>query len=77
MTQFLTIEKETATKENPTIFTHFYKHNKGWIETRLTPENFDKVIFLGTCEMDGDMFSAYICGFIEIFKGIKGNEFNN
>ena len=32
---------------------------------------------LGFCEVDGHMFAAYEKSAIDIFKGIKGIEFNN
>ena len=41
-----------------------------YTDTNLKPINFKKVVYLGKCGVDGDMFAAYTeLGNIEIFKG--------
>lgn len=75
MTQFIdTTREKKEIKE--TIFTHILDINNGYEETKRNPKEFDKVLYLGICANDGDMFSAHHeDGCIQIFKGIKGNEF--
>lgn len=41
----------------------------GWLVTKVHPKTMDRVIYLGTCEFDGDMFVAYTDKNINIFKG--------
>lgn len=78
MTQFLTIENENKPKEPKiTIFTHQYNNKQGWLPTYVQPDYYIKVIYLGYCHTDGDMFACYQHNNINICKGIKGDEFNN
>lgn len=66
-------EKEKKVKE--TTFTHRLTPKKTWI--RGGPLNhFKKIIYLGECEKDGDMFVCYHeDNTINIYRGIKGDEF--
>ena len=62
-------EKEPECK--PIEFTH-YKGDNGWIKSsslRSKPREFDKIVYLGKCSQDGDMFAAYDEDFISIYKG--------
>jgi len=61
------IEKDK--EDEPVEFTHHIDNYKGWQETNGLPEEFKKVVYLGRCEGDGDMFAAYENGSIVIFKG--------
>jgi len=76
MTKYISLEQKEIKK---TIFTAISNIGEGWVETEILPENFDKVVYLGNCHTDGDMFACYssgICGnYIHICKGIKGDEF--
>jgi len=74
MTKYISLEpKEKRNKK--TVFTKYLCGIGGWIEGSLEPENFDKVVYLGNCDADGDMFACYVRGVINIYKGIKGDEF--
>jgi trehalose-6-phosphatase len=57
-------EKET---EKPVEFTHLFINNQGWIDDK--PGDFEKVVYLGNCKTDGDMFACYDKGLIGIYKG--------
>lgn len=43
----------------------------GWDElsNKKVPKNCEKVVYLGNCSEDGDMFAVYQYGFILICKG--------
>ena len=75
MTKFISIDKDTKEKKE-TVFTHV-KDINGWLFTTLyKPKDFKEVIYVGKCKFDGDMFACKKDGYIEIFKGTKGDEFN-
>jgi hypothetical protein len=82
MTQFINAENiATARKERKeTVFTHVLNGNK-WADFSANVGSYNLIIFLGTCNVDGDMFAAYKkdggSQLIEIYKGIKGDEFND
>jgi hypothetical protein len=74
MTKYISLEpKEKRNKK--TIFTKYLCGVDGWIYPSLIPEDFDKVVYLGNCDADGDMFACYVRDVINIYKGIKGDEF--
>lgn len=75
MTKFIDCSEEPK-EVKETVFTHYLDEKHGWRETDDSPKAYEKVIYLGKCRQDGDMFSAYSHGSIVIFKGIKGDEFN-
>lgn len=57
--------------ERPLEFTHHFK-TKGWSDAVCSPNNrnFERVVYLGRCERNGDMFAVYgFDGFIAIYKG--------
>jgi hypothetical protein len=61
-------EKEPECK--PIVFTH-YKGRKGWeqVNPYAKPKVFNKIVYLGKCEEDGDMFATYHRNYISIYKG--------
>jgi hypothetical protein len=76
MTEFINAANITEKKEKKeTVFTHEISIN-GWIKTEIKITIFRKVLYIGNCRIDGDMFAAYIDRKIIIYKGIKGDEFN-
>lgn len=76
MTKFISIE-ETKESKKETVFTHYLSSSDGWLETTLTPRYYKKVLYLGECMDDGDMFACYTYQeIIVIYKGTKGDEFN-
>lgn len=74
MTQFISVENK---EEKETVFTHYYENRNGWMEATIKPSSYKKVVYLGCCTTDGDMFAGYSeNGAITILKGTKGSEFN-
>jgi len=70
MKEVIRIEGEKSTEEKPVEFTHEFNESKGWHKEFVTqPNDFDKVVYLGKCDLDGDMFAVYQGGVIGIFKG--------
>lgn len=80
MTKYIDITKQEVEQPEPkkTVFTHIFgRQSGGWHESEYHPEFYMKVLYLGNCATDGDMFIAYsMTGCILLFKGIKGDEFN-
>jgi hypothetical protein len=74
MTKYINLETKEK-KNKKTIFEKYFYQRKGWIDSSLPPEDFDKVVYLGNCDVDGDMFACYRANVIQIYKGIKGDEF--
>ena len=79
MTKYINLEEPSKRKEK-TIFTHFLNGNVkgGWAkigEGEFNSIYYEKVVYLGNCIIDGDMFACYREDAIIILKGIKGTEF--
>jgi hypothetical protein len=59
--------------EKPVEFTKYLSGESGWIDNGPCPHNFQesgKIVYLGKCSQDGDMFAAYgVSGEIFIHKG--------
>ena len=72
MTKYISLEPKEIKK---TILTTYLCGPRGWTSGGLKPEYFDKVVYLGNCNADGDMFACYKDDTINIYKGIKGDEF--
>ena len=75
MTKYISLESKEVKEIKKTIFTAYLCGIRGWIPSSLNPEDFDKVIYLGNCGADGDMFACYTSDTINIYRGIKGDEF--
>lgn len=63
---------EESNIENPVVLTH--QKTSGWQsissgESSQYLIDSNKVVYLGRCSQDGDMFAVYYCGLILIFKG--------
>ncbi len=81
-TEFISLAKK---EESKTTFTHIHNSEDGWVEASFAseyydeasfaPEYYDKVVYLGNCVFDGDMFACYKENTIEICKGFAGREF--
>lgn len=66
--QVIYIDKPETT-EKPIEFTYWLS-KRGHEETESTPADYEKVVYLGKCHIDGDMFAAYTReGGIAIFSG--------
>ena len=75
-TKFVSVD-DTQKEKKETIFTHELDGCGGYIKTNGEVTAFEKVVYLGNCSVDGDMFCAYhSSGTISIYKGTKGDEFN-
>lgn len=65
-------EEEQSKKVAHLKLTHRKKN--GWVKISQNQETkykqgCDKIVHLGFCEQDGDMFAVYFSGYIMIFKG--------
>ena len=67
------IGEEPQKKSRDIEFTHFQKADKGWFKVsslEMSLVKIDKIIYLGCCPADGDMFALYqVHGHISILKG--------
>lgn len=76
MKNVIFISEEKSTKEKNVELTHRKKSN-GWkiLMDRGTSylSQSTKVVYLGKCNEDGDMFAVYHDGFIKIFRGHLNN----
>jgi hypothetical protein len=62
---------EEPQKESKGIeFTHCLNPSNGWLEATLTIDTYiEKIVYLGQCILDGDMFAVYGEYGIGIWKG--------
>lgn len=78
MTKYIDTTKQEFEKPEPkkTVFNYCLGYNEK-INATCNPEEFLKVLYLGRCKADGDIFAAYHeNGNIMVYSGIKGDEFN-
>ena len=75
MTKYISLETKEQKEIKKTVFTAYLCGGNGWTPSLLSPENFDKVVYLGNCSADDDMFACYTRDTINIYRGIKGDEF--
>jgi hypothetical protein len=69
MKEVIRIPETKEEKQDKLVeFTHILDIN-GWESTSSTPNHYERIVFLGKCVVDGDMFAAYRDGGIVIFKG--------
>ena len=73
-TEFIEISQG---EKKETVFTHYLCGIEGWLSASEKPSDFEKVVYLGNCKVDGDLFALYNERerTIDIFKGKKGGEF--
>ncbi len=70
MKKVIFIEQPKEETKKPVEFTQMLSINSGWIKTGSKPKEHQRVVYLGNCKLDGDMFAAYHDGgCIEIYKG--------
>lgn len=65
-------EEEQSKIVVPIELTH--RKTNGWVKLTKLSESIvkrdcDKIVHLGSCNEDGDMFAVYIHGYIRIYKG--------
>ncbi len=63
------IEDKKQETEKAVEFTHYLCEENGWETSADSPRQYNKVVYIGKCARDGDMFSADDEGYILIFKG--------
>jgi len=74
MRKVIMIGEEPKEESKGVEFTHHFHNTKGWVESRLIPSDFNKIVYLGNCKQDGDMFACYSKhGYIQIYKGNLNN----
>lgn len=56
-------------KEKPVEFTACFSGYEGWLKSTTNPDEYEKVVYLGNCSVDGDMFACYNGKSIDIYKG--------
>lgn len=71
MREVIRIPKSDCKKEGKPIELTHYLDKNGWEETRLNSRDSGiyKIVYLGECIENGDMFAVYICDFIVTYKG--------
>jgi hypothetical protein len=70
---YIDLEEKPTIK---TVFTHYLATDRGWVYSICRPKEYYKVVYLGKCPVDGDMFACYKNdNEITILKGTKGDEF--
>lgn len=68
MREVVRIDEPKQKTEKPVEFTHLLSDTV-WGEDSVLPNDFEKIVYLGKCKFDGDMFAAYEKGTIMIYKG--------
>lgn len=68
MKEVIRIDGKTES-EKPVELTHVLTSNLGWRGTVFHSCVFEKIVYLGNCQYDGDMFACYIDGVISVYKG--------
>ena len=70
MKEVIIMQDYKAIEERPVEFTHYLDGNSGWLKKSEIDQGAEKVVYLGRCGFDGDMFAVYYDnGAISIFKG--------
>lgn len=69
MKKVIFIEQPKEETKKPVEFTHYLDGAKGFVGNLKGPKDFTKIVYLGKCNIDGDMFAAYIGGDICLYKG--------
>jgi hypothetical protein len=70
MKEVIRIGEVVQESVKPVEFTHLQVSDEGWDLSGNRPFDYNKVVFLGKCKSDGDMFACYNpSGLIEIYKG--------
>ena len=69
MKEVIYIGGQTKIKKMPVKFTHYLSGRGGWQETDTPPTGHDKIVFIGHCDEEGEIFAAYCDNYIFIYKG--------
>jgi hypothetical protein len=70
MKEVIRIGEVVQESKKPVKFTHYQDSTEGWCITGADLHDLNKIVFLGKCHCDGDMFAGYWSnGSISIYKG--------
>lgn len=70
MAQVIYIDAPKQEEKKKVEFTHSFTPKYGWeFDKNFYEYHYEKVIYIGKCNADGDMFAAYKDGIIDIWKG--------
>lgn len=70
MAQVIFIKDPNRDEKKKVEFTHSFNPISGWeFENDFGAYEYTRVVYLGECRKDGDMFAAYKDGVIDIWKG--------
>jgi hypothetical protein len=70
MKEVIRIGEVVQESVKPVEFTHYQSTTEGWCKTSVHFNALNKIVFLGKCDNDGDMFAGYwASGVIMIYKG--------
>jgi hypothetical protein len=70
MKEVIRIGEVVQESETPVEFTHYQNSTEGWCKSGVDPYELNKIVFLGKCSTDGDLFAGYSTGgAITIYKG--------
>jgi hypothetical protein len=70
MKEVIRIGEVVKESEKPVELTHYLHGDDGWTNAKVRPNELNKIVFLGKCSMDGDMFAGYWThGSITMYKG--------
>ena len=59
MKSVIYIEQKEEQEERPIEFTHRLSGSSGWIDMSFNKNDYKKIVYLGSCVIDGDMFACY------------------
>lgn len=60
---------EQQQEEKPVEFKYFLSPLHGWFFTETKASEFSKIVYLGKCPIEGDMFADYRNEKINIYRG--------
>ena len=69
MKSVIFIEPQETVGEEPVKFTYWQNSLVGWQPCSRNLNKYEKIVYLGKCSIDGDMFAAHLNEIIFIFKG--------
>jgi hypothetical protein len=69
MREVIRIQDTAQVEEKPVEFTHYLSPSAGWMDAGWKPNAFEKIVYLGNCNIDGDLFATYLNGTISVYKG--------
>ena len=73
MRKVIMIGEEPKEESKGVEFTHYQHKDNGWNVNIYPTNHFEKVVYLGKCAQDGDLFACYANNRIDIYKGNLNN----